>query len=255
MENFAFYSSLNYSPLQDTIFAKKAGIWNVFHSKRLAVPALILITISVLCLVSLKSLGNKKFIEGNQAVLSATVKTSPTPTVTPTVEPWPTQSSFFATSTPSPSATNSPTQDSSPTNTPTPGPTNTPTPGPTNTPTPTLTPTATPSPTPTPSDTVPPVITSMGGPENGSTITTDNFCFPMTIEDNVSHYPNIWTQYQFDSNTWTDWSNDQNTAYNPCFQNVHGGEHIFRVHAKDEAGNSGDTLSRDFKVISIHNKK
>jgi hypothetical protein len=94
----------------------------------------------------------------------------------------------------------------------------------------------------------------MGGPENGSTINTNSFCFPMTITDNQSHAPNIWTQYQFDTDVWTDWSNDKSTAYSPCFSNVKEGGHIFVVHAKDEAGNVSDSLSRDFKVaiISTH---
>ena len=91
----------------------------------------------------------------------------------------------------------------------------------------------------------------MGGPEDGSTVLTSSFCFPMTISDNRSHYPNIWTQYEFDSHKWTTWSNDQQSAYTPCFTHVNDGEHTFSVHAKDEAGNVGFTVSRDFKVTAI----
>jgi hypothetical protein len=88
----------------------------------------------------------------------------------------------------------------------------------------------------------------MTGPENNMTISSSSFCFPMTITDDRSVIPNLWTQYQFDSTTWTDWSNSSSTAYSPCFQNVANGTHTFSVHAKDQAGNISVTINRNFTV-------
>jgi hypothetical protein len=114
----------------------------------------------------------------------------------------------------------------------------TPIPIPTNTPIP-------PTPTPVPPDTTPPNISSMTGPENNSTVNFNSFCFPVYITDDRSHLPNLWMQYQFDSGSWTSWSNSD---FSPCFQNVANGSHTFSVQAKDEAGNISSPVSRTFTV-------
>lgn len=150
---------------------------------------------------------------------------------------------------PKPSKTPTPTKKVSltPTITPkTPSPTITPTITPTNTPQPTNTPIPlnTPTPTPLPPDTTPPVITSMTGPADGSTVDFNGFCFPMTISDNKPGNQNFLTQHTFDSATWTDWE----ANYAPCFNNVSNGSHTFTVHAKDEAGNISATITRTFTV-------
>ncbi len=118
--------------------------------------------------------------------------------------------------------------------------------------TPSLTPTSTPQPTSTPvpptatpvPDTSPPTITSMTGPEDGTTISSNSFCFPMSISDNKSTNPDILTQHTFDGTPWTNWE----ANYSPCFSNVSDGSHTFSVRAKDEAGNTSATITRTFTV-------
>lgn len=145
-------------------------------------------------------------------------------TIIPTEKPLPTVTSF-------------------PTNFPTSVPTATNVPVPTNTPIPLYTPT----PTPLPPDTSPPIITDMGGPGNNTTVNFNGFCFPFRVSDNQSQIPHFWTQYQFDSSTWTEWNNT-NDVFSPCFQNIQNGQHSFSVHVKDGAGNVSETITRMFTV-------
>lgn len=244
-ESISFNRS-NYTPFhhEASIFAPKR-VYLAFP-KKLIIPALALLIVGILSYVALRMAVEKQMLAYNQQNIVPTPKTAAAVSVTPTPTEEPTPIVSGASRkrivVPPTSFTVSTTRPPNPTNPP-----NTPIP-PTSTPNPTATP------TPLPPDNTPPVITSMGGPENGSTVNSTSFCFPMTITDDRSHTPNIWTQYQFDNASWTDWSNDQSTAYSPCFSNVKEGEHIFVVHAKDEAGNVSDSLSRDFKVaiISTH---
>lgn len=93
-------------------------------------------------------------------------------------------------------------------------------------------------------DTTAPTITSMTGPENGSTVSFNNFCFPMYITDNVSK--NFTVRFMFDSTTWNDWS----TNLAPCFNNVSNGSHTFSVQVRDEAGNVSSTITRTFTILA-----
>ncbi|HET9946745.1 MAG TPA: hypothetical protein VFQ63_01665 [Patescibacteria group bacterium] len=110
-------------------------------------------------------------------------------------------------------------------------------------------PTLTPTPTKAAQDTMPPVITSMTGPANGDTITSNSVCFPVVISDNVSQYPNLYIHTQFDSSNWTDWSNN----VSPCFSNLSNGPHSFSVAAKDQAGNVSAPITRTFGVSVAQN--
>lgn len=89
-----------------------------------------------------------------------------------------------------------------------------------------------------------PVITQITGPENGQTITSNNFCFPMVISDNSSKYPNIFVHIKFDSDSWGNWS----TNVAPCFNNVSNGSHSFSAQAKDESGNESGIITKIFTV-------
>jgi hypothetical protein len=93
-------------------------------------------------------------------------------------------------------------------------------------------------------DITPPVITSMAGPENGSQVDFDSFCFPLVITDNYSKLPELYARSNFDNQGWTDWSN--NMA--PCFDGVSDGVHIFAAQAKDQAGNLSPMEVRQFLV-------
>ncbi len=77
-----------------------------------------------------------------------------------------------------------------------------------------------------------PVLTQMTGPENGTTIDVNNFCFPVHYSDNQSSV--IYVRYQFDGSDWSPWGTD----YAPCFYGVSNGGHIFSIYAKDESGNA-----------------
>jgi len=97
--------------------------------------------------------------------------------------------------------------------------------------------------TPTPQgDTQPPVFENITGPEDGSTIDFNSFCFPLKIKDNIS--TGITVRYSFDNSGVSDW----NQNYAPCYFNVSNGFHFFVVQAKDAAGNTSDTISRNFTV-------
>ena len=123
------------------------------------------------------------------------------------------------------------------------------TPKPINSPNITVAPTATPTPKPTPiptptpiPDTQPPVFQSMTGPEDGSTVTFNSFCFPMYLTDN---FPGtISVRYSFDNSGPSEWGQN----YAPCYQNVSNGFHVFVVQGKDSAGNETGHISRNFTV-------
>lgn len=119
-------------------------------------------------------------------------------------------------------------------------PTSIPTPVVTNTPEPTTIPTVTSA----PNDTNPPTIHSMTGPENGSTVDFNSFCFPIHVSDDRSSGSQLSSQYRFDSDSWTDWGSNMS----PCFSNVSNGEHTFIIHVKDSAGNVSAERSSTFKV-------
>jgi hypothetical protein len=91
-------------------------------------------------------------------------------------------------------------------------------------------------------DTEPPVITSLTGPGNGSTVDFHSFCFPVFIKDNVQS--GIMVRYSFDGSGVSDW----NTNYAPCYQNVSNGSHTYTLQAKDAAGNMTGTVSKSFIV-------
>lgn len=112
---------------------------------------------------------------------------------------------------------------------------------------PTATPTPKPQPTNTPlpsSDTTAPVFAQITGPDNGSTTSDTNVCFPMHITDNVTAYPQV--RVMFDSNTWGNWS----TNYSPCYSNLSNTSHTFSAQAKDDAGNLSAVVTRTFTVIA-----
>lgn len=153
-----------------------------------------------------------------------TEEQTPSPTKKPTNGP-----TIKPTNTPTPKATSAPTSQPA---TSTPVPTSTHTPTPTNTP------------TPLPPDTTPPSMMEMTGPADGSTIAFRGFCFPMKPVDDRSTYPQIKTQYKFDSSEWSSWG----TEVSPCYSDVPDGQHTFSVQLKDEAGNVSSPISRTFTV-------
>lgn len=107
--------------------------------------------------------------------------------------------------------------------------------------TPTPKPTPTPTPTPIP-DTQPPVFEYMTGPEDGSTVTFNGFCFPMRLTDN---FPGtISVRYSFDTSGPSEWGQN----YAPCYQNVANGFHVFVVQGRDSAGNETGHITRNFTV-------
>lgn len=107
----------------------------------------------------------------------------------------------------------------------------------------TSTPTPKPTPTPTPiPDTQPPVFEYMTGPEDGSTVTFNGFCFPMRLTDN---FPGtISVRYSFDASGPSEWGQN----YAPCYQNVANGFHVFVVQGRDSAGNETGHITRNFTV-------
>lgn len=108
------------------------------------------------------------------------------------------------------------------------------------------------NPTSTPAsnqDKTAPVITSMTGPENSSTVDFDNFCFPIYITDNVSNSSSLQVRVKFDSNTWGGYSNN----FSPCYSGISNGSHTFSVQAKDAAGNESSVITRTFTVAKIQN--
>jgi len=112
--------------------------------------------------------------------------------------------------------------------------------------TPTIIPTPLPTFTPTPtlsSDTQAPVFDYINGPENGSTVTYNSFCFPMKLVDNVS--PNtLYVRYGLDTDDLGEWKTD----FAPCYSSISNGSHIFKVQGKDSAGNETAVTSRSFTI-------
>jgi hypothetical protein len=91
------------------------------------------------------------------------------------------------------------------------------------------------------SDTQAPVIDSMTGPADGSTVSFNSFCFPVHITDNVM--TGLQVRYSFNSGP-----NDWNSNYAPCYQNLPNGYYVFVIQARDAAGNVSATVSRSFHV-------
>lgn len=113
---------------------------------------------------------------------------------------------------------------------------------------PVVTPTATPIPTSRPTDTAAPakdtsapVIDEFGGPEDGSTVSFTNFCFPIHAID--ASQP-IFIKAKFDSGSWSDWGTD----FANCYNNVGTDSHSFSVQLKDNVGNETSVITRNFKV-------
>jgi len=94
------------------------------------------------------------------------------------------------------------------------------------------------------SDAIPPVFEWMTGPADGSTVDFASFCFPMKVVDNVSKLPELQVRYSFDTPSWGKWT----TNVAPCYQNVSNDTHVFRVQARDGAGNTSSPISRTFTV-------
>lgn len=111
-----------------------------------------------------------------------------------------------------------------------------------NTPTPSQKLTATPTSAST-LDKTPPVITSITGPDNGSTVDFNSFCFPIVITDNVSNSSNLTVRVGFDSSLGS-YSNN----FSPCYSNIGNGSHTFTAQAKDAAGNESTVVTRTFSV-------
>lgn len=103
----------------------------------------------------------------------------------------------------------------------------------------------TPNPTPlTTSDTQPPVFEFIGGPQDGSTINFNSFCFPMKLVDNSGGQ--IWVRYSFDNSGPSEWTQN----YAPCYNSIEDGFHFFIVQGKDESNNITNFVSRNFTVNS-----
>lgn len=103
------------------------------------------------------------------------------------------------------------------------------------------------TPTPTPPnvpDVTPPTFEWMTGPTDGSTVDFASFCFPMKVVDNVSKLPELQVRYSFDTPSWGEWT----TNVAPCYQNVSNDTHVFRVQARDGAGNMSSPILRTFTV-------
>lgn len=119
-----------------------------------------------------------------------------------------------------------------------------------NPPNPTLTSTPTETPTPTPSsDTTSPYLASISGPEDGSTITYNDFCFVVSFNDNVTSSSDMYVQYRFPSDTsdWSSWSNDSSSK-NICYSDIANGSYSFSVRGKDAAGNYSLIYKTSFTV-------
>lgn len=93
-------------------------------------------------------------------------------------------------------------------------------------------------------DTQPPAFEFIGGPQEGSTIDFNSFCFPMKLVDNSGGQ--IWVRYSFDNSGPSDWTQN----YAPCYNSVGNGFHFFIVQGKDESNNVTNFVSRNFTVNS-----
>lgn len=97
------------------------------------------------------------------------------------------------------------------------------------------------TPTSIPDSTAPTI--QISGPSEGSTITSGNFCFLIQVFDNST---GLTSRNRLDSGGWSEWGAGS-SQYNPCFQNVGAGSHIFNVEAKDPVGNTS-SQSRSFTI-------
>lgn len=187
------------------------------HPKLIFLTTLVVLFLSIGGFILFSGSGNK-----NEDVVEPTQTPTPTDEVTPTEEP--------IEETPVPTKKVVPT--ARPTSKPSPTPTN---PAATSTPVPTSTPI--PSPTSAP-DTSAPTL-DMTGPSDGSTVTFDNFCFPLQLSDNVTKSSDIEVRVRFDSQTWGSWGHE----YSPCYSAVPNGQHTFSAQARDAAGNVAEKTS------------
>jgi hypothetical protein len=115
-----------------------------------------------------------------------------------------------------------------------------------------ITPTPTVTPTPTPgSDSTGPTLSNISGPNDESTITTNDFCFVITYTDDVTSSSNISVQYRFPSSSsdWSSWSTwDNSSSKNICFWDVADGSYSFWVRGKDSSGNTSYIYKTSFTV-------
>lgn len=92
------------------------------------------------------------------------------------------------------------------------------------------------------SDTSAPVFEFMTGPAEGTTVNFSTFCFPMKWND--SNPSSIEVRYGLDVSPPDVWTKE----YAPCYSAVADGSHVFRVQARDAAGNISNMITRNFTV-------
>jgi hypothetical protein len=111
--------------------------------------------------------------------------------------------------------------------------------------------TITPTPTPT-SDTSKPYLVSISGPEDGSTITYNDFCFAVSFGDNVTSSSDIYTHYKLttDTDSWSSWDSGSSTR-NICYNDIENGSYVFSIQGKDASGNQSIVYKISFTVAVL----